>query len=747
MADMQNVPLVVDLDGTLIRTDMMWESLARLLRRNPLALFQIFFWWSRGRARLKQELVARVQIDPATLPYHEPFLTWLRNEKKAGRKLVLATASDIKMAEPIAVHVGVFDEVMGSDGKINLRSENKLRALTEKFGERGFDYAGNSTADFAVWRGSHAAVVVNASPAVLAEAGRCTQLGPVFCEGFSHLAVAKRVCLELFWRSGYLIAMLAGLLLASAFPNLNCAGFAWVVPALMLAAAAGKSGGDSFRAGYVAGLTFWLVSLTWLLLIPVAGYPILGWLALSAYTALFSGAWVWFMNWTQADEAVQDSWSARNVRALSGAAAWVSLEMLRGWLFSGFPWGLLGVSQFKIVPLIQIAAFTGVYGVSFLLSWFSIALFYAGRMILKNPTKRFVWQAEMALPLIAVMGTFIAGFFGQNGEPAAQNSVRVALVQPSVPIITIWNPTPSNDARRFQDLLTQTQQALTNNPEVIVWPESGVPDGNDDIYHAIVQFAVSNHVWIIFNAEDSEVSTKATNYYNAALLLSPEGEMRQIYHKRQLVIFGEYVPLIRWFPFIQWFTPITGGWTPGTRPVQFELDRPKPADELGGKVITVVSTEDKSRPTPRTHFKAAPLICFEDAFPALGRSSTDDDTDFLVNLTNDGWFGPGAEQWQHAALAVFRAVENGRPLARCANNGITCLIDRHGRVTELLTDRNGDVHGQGTLTVDVPLLDEPANAFYHRHGDLFGWACVALTALAAVRRVTGLRPYHAPPKG
>ena len=739
MADIHNVPLVVDLDGTLIRTDMMWESLARLLRRNPLALFQILYWWSRGRARLKQELVARVQVDPATLPYHEPLLTWLRGEKQAGRRLILATASDLKMAEPIAAHVGIFDEVMGSDGKINLRSANKLRALTEKFGARGFDYAGNSTADYAVWRGARAAVVVNASPAVLAEAGRCTQVGPVFCEGFSHFAVAKRVGLELFWRSGYLLAMLAGLLLASAYPNLNFAGFAWVVPALMLAAAAGKSGADSFRTGYVAGLTFWLISLTWLLLIPVAGYPILGWLALAAYTALFSGAWVWFMNWTHVEGAVKDSWSARNVRALSGAAAWVSLELLRGWLFSGFPWSLLGVSQFKIVPLIQIAAFTGVYGVSFLVAWFSIALFYAGRMILQNPTKRFVWQAEMALPLIAVLGAFIAGFFGQSGEPAAQSSVRVALVQPSVPIITIWNPTPANDARRFKALLDQSRQALTNQPEVIVWPESGVPDGSDDIYQGIVQFAVSNHVWIIFNAEDSEVTTTATNFFNAALLLSPAGEMRQIYHKRQLVIFGEYVPLIRWFPFIQWFTPITGGWTPGTRPVQFELDRPRTAEAMGGKVISVVSPGEPATPTPRTRFKAAPLICFEDAFPRLGRSSTDDDTDFLVNLTNDGWFGPGAEQWQHAALAVFRAVENGRPLARCANNGITCLIDRHGRVTELLTDPTGDGHGPGTLTVDIPLPDEPASTFYHRHGDWFGWSCVALTGLAMVRRTAGKR--------
>ncbi len=107
------VPLVVDLDGTLIRTDMMWESLSRLLRRNPLAIFQILFWWTRGRALLKQKLAARVQVDPATLPYHEKFLAWLREEKKSGRKIILATASDLKMAQPVADYVGLFDEVLG----------------------------------------------------------------------------------------------------------------------------------------------------------------------------------------------------------------------------------------------------------------------------------------------------------------------------------------------------------------------------------------------------------------------------------------------------------------------------------------------------------------------------------------------------------------------------------------------------------------------------------------------------------
>jgi phosphoserine phosphatase len=144
------IPLVVDLDGTLIKTDLLWEHLARLLRRNPLSIFEILFWWTRGRAFLKKKLVERVNVDPSTLPYNEKFLAWLRQQKSAGRKIILATASDLKMAQPVADHVGIFDEVLASDGKTNLRSENKLKLLVEKYGERGFDYAGNSSADFAV---------------------------------------------------------------------------------------------------------------------------------------------------------------------------------------------------------------------------------------------------------------------------------------------------------------------------------------------------------------------------------------------------------------------------------------------------------------------------------------------------------------------------------------------------------------------------------------------------------------------
>ena len=188
-------PLVVDLDGTLIKTDLLWESLAQLLRRNPFA-FSVLFWWMRGRAFLKQQLARRVKIDPAALPYHE-LPAFFREQKAAGRKLILATASDRDMALPVANHVGLFDEVLGSDGKTNLRSANKLKVLTEKFGERGFDYAGNSAADFAVWRGAREAIVVNASQPVLKRAAECTSSARCSREDYSPLATLKSFFNEL----------------------------------------------------------------------------------------------------------------------------------------------------------------------------------------------------------------------------------------------------------------------------------------------------------------------------------------------------------------------------------------------------------------------------------------------------------------------------------------------------------------------------------------------------------------------
>ena len=751
------VPLCVDLDGTLIKTDLLWESLAQLLRRNPFRIFPALFWWTRGRAFLKQQLVRRVTINPATLPYKESFLAFLREQKSAGRKLVLVTASDRDMALPVAGYLGLFDEVLGSDGRTNLRGPNKLRVLVEKFGEHGFDYAGNSYADLAVWRGARMAIVVNAGPSLVKRAAECARPGPAFTMNYSPLGTLKRFLHELFVRSGYLAAIGTGLLWTAAFPKINIAGFAWVVPGLLLVIAQGKNRGDAFRIGYVAGLACYLSSLYWLLLIPATGFPILGWASLCAVLALYPAVWVWLI----AGRIGEGNWARRTRWALAGAAAWVGLEMIRTRLLGGFPWDFLGVSQYRMVPLIQIASVTGVYGVSFLIVWFSLSLFSAGRAIFGDPTRRFVWQAEMILPLAAVVGLFIFGYVRAGQGTAPGTTLRITLVQPSIPQTLIWNPTRNEN--RFQQLLQLTENALAESAnqgsdgrasagqvirvanssnangvkniplsrpsdtlspqggerdgvrdaartDLLVWPESAVPELDEDTARAISRLAQSHHVWIIFNGDDVQFEPDATNYFNSAFLVSPDGQLVDVYHKRKLVMFGEYIPLARWLPFIKYFTPITGSFTPGDKPVAFQL---------GGRQVN-----------------AAPLICFEDTFPEIARASAKSNVDFLVNLTNDGWFSDSAAQWQHMANAVFRTVENGLPLICCANNGITCWIDASGRIRKIFRDKTGSVYGAGAMTVDVPMSlagESRTPTFYNRHGDWFGWACVVLGVMVSFR--------------
>ncbi|MGA2279703.1 MAG: apolipoprotein N-acyltransferase [Verrucomicrobiota bacterium] len=745
MPSENQIPLVVDLDGTLIKTDLLWESLARLLRRNPFQLLSVLFWWARGRAFLKRQLVRRVKIDPATLPFNEPFLAFLREQKRAGRKLILATASDRQMALPVANHTGLFDEVLGSNGKTNLRGANKLKALTEKFGERGFDYAGNSFADFAVWRGAREAIVVNASAAVLKRAAECAKPGPTFTQDYSPFATLKSFLNELLVRSGYLLATGAGFLLTAAFPKIGIAGCAWIAPAILIAAAYGKRGGDAFCVGYVAGLVHFLSSLYWLLLIPVTGFPILGWAALAMYLALYPAVWVWLVSkcGLRIADCGFESWSERLLWSLSGATIWVALEMVRARLFSGFPWNPLGASQFQLIPLIQIASVTGVYGVSFLVVWVSLSLFSGVRMIFRRPASRMAWQVEILLPLAAVAALFAFGFARINGQNPPSATLRVTLVQPSFPQSLIWDP--NANTHRFHQLLELSEKALTNQTDLLIWPESAVPEFDTASYVTITNLACTHHVWLIFNAEDfawrSGTGTNSEyDAFNAAFLFGPDGRFRRVYHKQNLVIFGEYIPLVRWLPFIKWFTPITGSFASGTNVVPFEMERLPPArldtKESVQPAETVLGAPDR--------VKTATLICFEDVFPELAREYVQDDTDFLVNLTNDGWFGEGAAQWQQAAAGVFRAVENGVSLVRCCNNGVTCWADATGRLREIFKDQTGSVYGSGAMTVEIPVGAKREATFYNRHGDWFGWLCVGVTGILLVVKISGQRRRQQP---
>ena len=182
------LPLCIDCDGTLLRTDLLHESVMLLLKRSWYLVFALPIWLMKGKAHLKQRIAARVELVATHLPYDERVVELVRQARQAGRTTVLATASPRGQANAVAVHVGLFDEVFASDGRMNLSGANKAAQLVERFGLRGFVYAGNSSADLPVWAASAGAVVVNGSPAL---AHAAATRAPVLATLAAHTPGAK----------------------------------------------------------------------------------------------------------------------------------------------------------------------------------------------------------------------------------------------------------------------------------------------------------------------------------------------------------------------------------------------------------------------------------------------------------------------------------------------------------------------------------------------------------------------------
>lgn len=522
----------------------------------------------------------------------------------------------------------------------------------------------------------------------------------------------------------YLVAAFGGLIWAFAFPHWSVPGFAWVVPGLVLFSGMGSEPKQVFRLGYICGLFHYLTGLYWLLYMPVSFFPILGWLALGAFLSLYPGAWMWFCwhccpgrsfwngpgSWRTRWDTwfASTTWIQRAAWCLLCATAWVGWEVVQSHVFTGFPWNLLGISQYRMLLQTQIAAFTGVFGVSFLVVWGSVALAMTGLRLVCGPQSRWLWQREIVVPLLGFLGVSGYGWVSLMKPEPSSRELKVALIQPSIPQTMIWDEKEAG--HRFAKLLEMSKQALDRNPDLMVWPEASLPDPiryNSEMFEAIVRLLSGHRTWLALGSDDivfshSADGRSATNYYNSAFLLNPQGEVVGEYAKRQLVIFGEYVPLRKVLPFLGWFTPISGGFTPGDRSAAFQLGK--------------------------ENVRFAPLICFEDMFARVVRRQTQQDVQFLLNLTNDGWFGESAQQWQHLAGASFRAIENGMPLVRCCNNGITCWVDGRGRVAGISTHPGADVYGEGVreMSVRVPEANAVESTFYRRHGDVFAWGCLAI---------------------
>lgn len=553
------------------------------------------------------------------------------------------------------------------------------------------------------------------------------------------------------------LAVFAGLLLAAAFPKLGIAGLAWVAPGLLLFSAVGQPAKVAFRLGWLGGLAFNLAALHWLLFIPVKGFPILGWLALSAYCAVYPGLWVWLC-WrvapvpttcsrrpdaTDGDEAAtasrqheplaQASYSQRAAWALKCAVLWVALETILGCFLTGFPWLAVGVSQHKIASLVHAASVAGVAVVSLLPVWFAVALVddLAGLWRERSGARKARFRCLVPMLVSGVVAAWgVVSVFKHLSGPrlsstAPERELTLALVQPSIPQTMIWNP--AEKTNRFAKLMQLSELALATKPDVLVWPEAALPDMNEESFRAVTNIVATHKVWMVFGADDYELKPGAPRdsnrpadyvFYNSAFLLSPEGKVVSTYRKRRLVIFGEYIPLLDWLPFLKWFTPIEGGFTAGKEPVAFTLGESRRAHDRADAL--------------QSPLRAGMLICFEDAIAAAARESATDG-DFLLNITNDGWFGESSQQFQHAAHSVFRAVENGLPVVRCTNNGLTCWVDESGFTHDLGVGDASDVYGTGFRVVKlwVPARSSRQPTFYQGHGDWFGWSCV-LGALGLV---------------
>ena len=543
----------------------------------------------------------------------------------------------------------------------------------------------------------------------------------------------------------WLAAICSGILYAACFAPFNLTWFCWIALTPLIAAI-WFSGAESrypwlrnLLLGYVAGLTFFWIVFSWLTTVTV-----LGWFVLEFYMALYFAIWAWFCGLLRPragrrKSAGSGKWgemlaqarttatpapspwvkSTNNLRlAFVLAAAWTTVEWLRGWVFSGFGWNNLGVALHDYWPLIQITELTGVAGLSFLVAFANvIVLTTAYRLVVEARTRVMRPHFDFTVTMAAIVGVLIFGLRATQISPPTK-PLRVAAVQSNVPQTQKFDPQFTR--RIFDQFRRLSEIALRSNPppDLLVWPESSMPGpvlADQESYKFVMDLAASADTDLLLGTIDVDQQ----DVYNAALLVSDGGEHVQVYRKIHLVAFGEYVPGRHTVPLL---AQIVGDQVP--------------ADFKAGKEPTVFTLTN-------SEIHVAPLICFEDTIGELTRqfvlpNETSPGANLLVDVTNDGWFQTSAGSHQHLANAIFRCAETRRPMIRAANTGVTCFINQFGRVTQMLRDDTGSTFTEGVLTGEIKVPTEQELTFYVRHGELFAKMCAVIT-LIAIAIVFGAR--------
>jgi apolipoprotein N-acyltransferase len=488
------------------------------------------------------------------------------------------------------------------------------------------------------------------------------------------------------WRWG--LAVASGLLSALAFPPWDVGWIAFVgwVPLLLCLQTATRR--EAAGLGYVAGLAFYLATIWWVVntmttygRMPLA-LSLVALVLLCGVLAAYIAAFAWLLAEGRERLALSDS-----LLPLTAAALWTALEFLRTYLFSGFPWALLGYTQYRQPTVRLLAAATGVYGVSAVVLLVNGALAGMWACLARREgawSRRGLVPHVLAIVLVA-LGT--AGYaWGLWRDATGGPAIRVGLLQGNIDQSVKWD-------RRFQSRTLEiyerlARQTADERPSLIVWPETALPfflRRDQELGPRVQAFVAETGIPMLIGSPD--VGAEGL-LYNSAFFLGPDGAIRGRYDKRHLVPFGEYVPLQRVFFFVDKLVTGIG-------------------DFGRGRVATVFQEDG---------YRFSVMICYEVIFPAEVREFTRAGAQLLANITNDAWFGVSGAPYQHLAMAAMRAVENGSYLVRAANTGVSAVIAPSGAI---LAQTPLFVEAAIAGTVHLREGETP----YVRYGDVLAWGC------------------------
>jgi apolipoprotein N-acyltransferase len=499
-----------------------------------------------------------------------------------------------------------------------------------------------------------------------------------------------------------IVAAVSGAALSLSYTGLYLSIYSWVCVGILLLSLFGARPHVAFRCGFIHGLLFVLTALPWIAtVLAVHGGMSLagGWsllLLIAVAWGILTGGFAWSVH--------RLSRQSIDLACLGAPFLWVTFEFARAHLPEiGFPWNLLGYPAAANLGLVQLAAITGIYGLSFLAAGFNALLTWMGASNMLTPLARITYAAAATAILLS------ASLGGPRLVPQPQAHHFARAVQLNFPEVESF---PADwfqaHAADLDEIARISLAPAAEKPDLLVWPEAPAPFSHQDSQFAKIASTLAirfGHPFLA-GAIEWKPSVDLSNFathgsllpYNSALLFDAQGRRVFVYDKVHLVPFGEYEP----FPLIhRVVTSVSGqvgGFHKGNKYVVGQLP--------GGNTFGV-------------------FICYEAIFPGEVRRFAANGAQLLINISNDGWFGRSAAAEQHLRMARVRAVENRRWLVRATNNGFTVSVDPYGRIFEPIPP---DVRA----AVDLPYDFRTDETIYTRFGDWFAWLCVLVSVILVI---------------